>query len=357
MDEECTVLTSYLPERRHAAGTALIDLYARQRTATSILLRGIEGSPRQQSLAGRPVAPGTESTLTAIAVDTSPDIGAVLDVTLRLAQPRLVTMERARLLSGDIDPVRLSELPGDATRLTLYCGQRDRAHQIPAFEAACELLYRRGIAGATVLSGIDGTDPAHGRLRPAQFLRHDGDVPLMMIAVGAGDRIAMLLPELGAMFRRPLMTIERVRLCKRDGQFVGRPRPEQDTPDPAPRTGLTAQLKLTVYTSEAARHDGQPVHRAIAARLSSAGVGLATTARGIWGYHGDHAPHGDHFPRQVRHVPLVTTVIGAADRISAAFDAIDSLTAERGLVTAETVMAAWPADGSGSPPPPTFTTA
>ena len=99
MDEECTVLTSYLPERRHAAGAALIDLYAGQRTATSILLRGIEGSPRQQSLAGRPLAPGAESTLTAIAVDTRPDIGSVLDETLRLAQPRLVTMERARLLS------------------------------------------------------------------------------------------------------------------------------------------------------------------------------------------------------------------------------------------------------------------
>jgi PII-like signaling protein len=357
VDEECTVLTSYLPERQHAAGAALIDLNARQRTATSILLRGIEGSPRHPSLAGRTLAPGAEPTLTAIAVVTHPNVEAVLDETLRLARPRLITMERARLLSGDIDQVRLSELPGDATRLTLYCGQRDHAYQIPAFEAACELLYRRGIAGATVLSGIDGADPAHGRLRQTQLLRRDADVPLMVIAVGAGDRIAMLLPELGAMFRHPLMTIERVRLCKRDGQFVGRPRPAPDTADPAPGTGLTAQLKLTVYTSEAARHDGQPVHLAFAARLSSAGIGVATTTRGIWGYHGDHAPHGDHFPRQVRHAPLVTTVIGAAERISAAFDAIDPLTAERGLVTAETVMAARPADGSGSPPPSTFTTA
>jgi PII-like signaling protein len=358
VDEECTVLTSYLPERQHAAGAVLMDLYARQRTATSILLRGIEGSSRHQSLVGRSLAPGAESTLTAIAVDTRPNIEAVLDETLQLARPRLITMERARLLGGDIDPVRLSELPGDATRLTLYCGQRDRAYQIPAFEAACELLYRRGIAGATVLSGIDGADPARGRLRQAQFLRRDADVPLMVIAVGAGDRIAMLLPELGAMFRRPLMTIEKVRLCKRDGQFVGRPRPAPGTAEADPGTGMTAQLKLTVYTSEAARHGGQPVHRAIVARLSAAGIGEATTARGIWGYHGDHAPHGDHSPRQVRHVPVVTTVIAAAERISAAFDAIDPLTAERGLVTAETVMAARPTDDSGSPPPPpTFTTA
>ena len=362
MDEECTVLTSYLAERQRAAegvpaGEALIGLYARRPTATSILLRGIEGSGRQQSRVGRSSPQAAESALTAIAVAVGarPDIEAMVDETQQLARPRLITIERARLLSGEIEPVRLGEEPGDATRLTVYCRQRDRAHQIPAFEAACELLYRRRVAGATVLSGVDGADPVHARPQHARFLRRDADIPLIVVAVGAGDRIAMLLPELGALFSHPLMTIEKVRLCKRDGQFVSRPETASGPADAG--AGLTAQFKLTVYTSEAARHDGHPVHRAIVQSLNSAGIFGATTVRGIWGYHGDHAPHGDHFPRQVRHVPLVTTVIGAADRISAAFDAIDSLTAERGLVTAETVMAAWPADGSGSPPPPTFTTA
>ena len=351
MDEECTVLTSYLSERQRTdgapSGEALIGLYARQRTATSILLRGIEGSGRQQPRIGRPLPQAAESALTAIAVDTRPDIEAALDATLQLARPRLVTIERARLLSGEIEPVRLGEEPGDATRLTVYCRQRDRAFQIPAFEAACELLYRRRIAGATVLSGVDGADPAHSRPQHGQFLRHDADVPLMVVAIGAGDRIAMLLPELGAMFRRPLMTIEKVRLCKRDGQFVSRPDTASGPADA--RAGMTAQFKLTVYTSEAARHDGHPVHRAIVASLNSAGISGATTVRGIWGYHGDHAPHGDHFPRQARHVPVVTTVIAAAEQISAAFDAIDAHTAERGLVTAGTVLAMRPTADAPSP--------
>ena len=56
--------------------------------------------------------------------------------------------------------------------------------------------------------------------------------------------------------------------------------------------------KLMVYTSEAARHDGQPIHRAIVRRLRSASISGATTTRGIWGFHGDHAPHGDHFLQQ-----------------------------------------------------------
>ncbi len=364
MDEECTVLTCYLTEWQRAegvpSGEALLGLYARRRFATSIVLRGIEGSGRQQLRAGRSPPQAAVSALTAIAVDTRPDIQAVVDETLRLARPRLVTIERARLLSGEIEQVRLGEEPGDATRLTVYCRQRDRAYQIPALEAACELLYRRRIAGATVLSGIDGAngasgadgaDPGPARGRHAPFLRRDADAPVMVVAVGAGDRIAMLLPELGAMFRRPLMTIEKVRLCKRDGLFVSRPETARGTVDAG--AGMTAQFKLTVYTSEAARHDGHPVHRAIIASLNSAGISGATTVRGIWGYHGDHAPHGEHFPRPARHVPVVTTVIATAEQISAAFDAIDPHTAERGLVTAQAVLAARPtADASSSALPP-----
>jgi PII-like signaling protein len=101
---------------------------------------------------------------------------------------------------------------------------------------------------------------------------------------------------------------------------------------------MSAQVKLTVYTSEATRVDREPAHRAIVRRLRSAGVAGVTAQRGIWGFHGEHAPHGNHFPRHGRHVPVVTTVIDQADRIDVAFDVIDELTPGRGLVTAETVL-------------------
>jgi PII-like signaling protein len=113
---------------------------------------------------------------------------------------------------------------------------------------------------------------------------------------------------------------------------------------------MAARLKLTVYTSEAARHDGQPVHRAAGRQLGLAGAGTVTTVHGIWGFHADHAPHGDHFPHRGRHVPVVTTVTGTPERISAAFDAVGTLTAEGGLVTAQTPLAVQPAAGSAQRP-------
>ena len=91
-------------------------------------------------------------------------------------------------------------------------------------------------------------------------------------------------------------------------------------PGPARRPGRRQAgrwQKLMVYTSEAVRHQGQPVHRAIVRRLRSAGLSGATTLRGIWGFHGDHAPHGDRLLQLGRHVPAVTIVIDTPERIAA----------------------------------------
>jgi len=160
----------------------------------------------------------------------------------------------------------------------------------------------------------------------------------MVIAVGDGERIATLLPELGGLFRHPLMTIAKVRLCKRDGQVIGGPEGLPADQGATGHAGMQPQVKLTVYTSEAARIGGQPAHREFVRLLRSAGVSGAISQRGCWGYHGEHAPHGDRIVQLGRHVPVVTTVIDRPERIGVAFDVIDTLTPHRGLVTAENVL-------------------
>jgi PII-like signaling protein len=97
--------------------------------------------------------------------------------------------------------------------------------------------------------------------------------------------------------------------------------------------------KMMIYTSEATLHQGQPIHRAINRRLRATGAAGSTTLRGIWGFHGDHAPHGDRTFQLGRHVPAVTVVIDTPDRITEWFGIVDELTTERGLVTSEMVPA------------------
>jgi len=324
VDADCIKLTSYLGGRH--PGDGLIDLYCQHDLAAVIVLRS-HGS-------GLRIGRSAELPLTAIAVGTRPSIETVLDRARQLEVPGVFTREHVRLLSEKITPVGIADKAGEATRMTVYFGRQDSVYAVPAFEVICETLHRRGIAGATVLAGVDGI--AHGRRQRAQFLGSHADLPMMIVAVGSGDHIDQALPELGGLLRRPLITLEQVRVCKRDGKLLRRPEQAAGVDD----HGFARWQKLTVYTSEAAQHDGQPVHRAIVRRLGSAGINGVTTHAGIWGFHGDRPPHGEHFLQRGHHVPAVITVLGTAERISAAFDVIDELTGERGLVTSETVAVA-----------------
>jgi PII-like signaling protein len=339
VNEDAVKLTSYFGERQRVPGggfaaDALLDLYGRHQLATSILLRGIEGfGVRQRLRTDVSLTLSEDLPLIAVAVDARSRIEKVIGPAARLTGSGLVTLERARLLSGDIPAVTLADGPGDETKLTIYLGRQERVYRAPAYVAVCDLLHRRGIAGATALLGVDGT--AHGERERAAFFSRNAGTPMMVIAVGSGARIGRVLPELGGLLRRPLLTLERVRICKRDGALLCAPSELPGTDE----ASSPLWHKLMVYTSEAALRDGQPIHRAIVRRLRAAGLAGATTQRGVWGFHGDHAPHGDRFLQLGRHVPVVTVVIDAPERIAAAFSIIDSLTAEQGLVTSEMVPA------------------
>jgi PII-like signaling protein len=332
---ESLKLTSYIRERHRTgqelAGNALLDLYATAEVAASIQLRGMPGSGLTLR-SGRSLPASEDLPLLTVAVDAGPRIEAVLERTLAMTTPGLVTLEPVRLLDGDAGLARLAAWPqGEDIRLTVHLGRHEQAFQIPAYEAICDLLYRRCVAGATALPGVDGT--ARGRRQHTRLLSRQAGAPMMVIAVGSRDQILSVLPDVRGLMRHPLLTLEPVRVCKRDGRLLG-------APGRSPGTGEHGSVlwpKLTIYTSEAARRDGQPIHRVLARRLLSAGISGVTTLRGVWGFHGERAPHGGSALRPGHHVPAVTIVIGAPERIQAAFAIIDEVTAERGLVTSEAV--------------------
>lgn len=328
MSDDCLKLTAYFGERKRTdsglVAAQLLDLFGRAGLATSILLRGTEGFGVKHQLR-------TDSTLSrsedlpavAVAVDTRDRIEAVFDETRAVVGSGLVTLERARLVTDDVEAAE----PNGPTKLTVYLGRQVRAGGVPAYAAVCELLRQSGIAGATTLLGVDGT--VHGRRERAGFFNRNRDVPVMVIAVGSGDGMARVLPRLGALVDRPLITLEGVRVCKRDGRTLTSPH------DPAAAVE-GARQKLMIYSSESQLYDGRPIHRMLMRRLRAAGASGATTVCGIWGFSGDQPPYGDRTFQLGRRVPTVTTVIDAPDRIAGAFAIVDELTLEHGLVTSET---------------------
>jgi PII-like signaling protein len=338
VNEDCLKLTTYFGERDRAGrgflADAFTDIYARHELATSLVMRGVEGFGIKHHLhTDRLLTLSEDLPLVAVAVDTRPRIEAALRDVDALRFDGLVTLERARMLTGRIEAVELPEELHEATKLTVYVGRQERVGGKPVHEAVVALLHRSGVAGATVLLGVDGT--AHGLRQRARFFGRNDAVPLMIVSVGDGHRIAALLPELATILERPLVTLERIRVCKRDGVSLAEPRHLPET-DPS---GLGVWQKLMVYAGEQSRHHGQPLHGRLVRALREAGAAGATSLRGIWGYHGDHEPHGDVFWQLRRRVPVLTVIVDTPERIRRWFAIVDEITDEAGLVTSEMVPA------------------
>ncbi len=353
MDEDCLKLSTYMAERRRTregfVSDALLRLYEQHRIASSVVLRGIGGFGTGHHLrTDESLTLSEDPPVVIVAVDTRKAIEALIDPVLAIKQRGLVTLERARLLREDIGLPALPDDLREAVKLTIYVGRKERVHGVPAYIAVCDLMHRRRIAGATVFLGVDGI--THGQRQRARFFGRNADVPMMIVAVGSGDRIARVLPELGDLLRRPMFTLERVRVCKRDGELLERPHALPGVDE----HGLPLWQKLMVYTSESALYDGVPIHRAIVQRLRQReSTDGATVVRGIWGYHGDHRPHGDKLLSLRRRVPAVTIVIDTPANIAECFDVVDQLTQHEGLVTSEMVPALVSDDGDpdqGRPP-------
>ncbi len=199
--------------------------------------------------------------------------------------------------------------------------------------AVIAALHRHGVAGATAFLGVDGT--VRGERRRARFISQNTDVPAMVVAVGERGTIAATLEELDRELDRPLATVEAIRVCKRDGLALAQPRPLPD----GDASGLSLWTKLMVYCSERSEHGGRALHLELIRRLRAEGAAGATALRGVWGYHGDHVPHGDRLLALRRHVPIVTVVVDQPSRCRRWFEIVDEMTEETGLVTAETVPA------------------
>lgn len=338
MNEDCLKLTTYFGER-HRAGDrfladALMDVYGRLGLRASVLLRGTEGFGFEHHLrTERLLTLSEDLPVVSVAVDTRERVQRALDEVVAVSGDGLISLERARLLTGEIGEVVLPEGPDEATKLTVSLGRQERIARRPAYLEVVELLRRHGVAGATVFLGVDGT--RHGVRQRARFFGTNAEVPMAIVSVGAGESIAGALPELGRSLAEPLLMLERVRLCKRDGRRLAEPRhlPEADP------SGLAIWQNLMVYSREQAMHEGRPLHVELIRRLRLAGAAGATAIRGIWGYHGAEAPHGDSPWSIRRRVPVLTFLVDTPARMRRWWPIVDEVTEYSGLVTSEMVSA------------------
>ena len=90
-------------------------------------------------------------------------------------------------------------------------GSPTRWHGKPLYQAIVERVRKEGLAGATVLRGIEGFG-ADSRLHTSRILRLSEDLPVVIEIVDTPEQIDRVVPILDEMVGEGMLTLERVQI-------------------------------------------------------------------------------------------------------------------------------------------------
>ena len=110
------------------------------------------------------------------------------------------------------------KIDGEGELLRIFIGESDRWHGQPLSEAIVRRAREVGLAGATVLRGLEGFG-AHSRIHTSSILRLSQDLPIVVEIVDKPERIEAFLPVLDEMVHEGMITVEKVRvIAYREGK-------------------------------------------------------------------------------------------------------------------------------------------
>ena len=101
------------------------------------------------------------------------------------------------------------KLEGEGRLLRIFVGESDRWHGKPLYEAIVERARKEGLAGATVVRGLEGFG-AHSHLHTTRILRLSEDLPVVIELVDTAEKIDAFLPGLDEMVAEGMVTLEPV---------------------------------------------------------------------------------------------------------------------------------------------------
>lgn len=99
--------------------------------------------------------------------------------------------------------------PAQGVLLRIFVGESDRWRDKALHLALVEEARRQGLAGATVLRGLEGFG-AHSRIHTARLADLTPDLPIVIEIVDEEPAIQAFLPTIEAMVPEGLVTWERV---------------------------------------------------------------------------------------------------------------------------------------------------
>jgi hypothetical protein len=213
---------------------------------------------------------------------------------------------------------------GPAKKVIVYLNEDTQYHLEPLYEAILTFLMHRGVAGATATRALAGFG-VHRELHTPKVEELSEPPPIRIEFVESAGRVDEVLPTLYDMVTDGLIEVQ-------DTTVVKIATKEKKAEPRHPHEAKRGQARLMrIYMGEADKWKGEPLYDAILKRLRMMDISGATVYRGIAGYGAKGHPHKQNFWHLSHDLPIMISVVDAAEKIEEASKAIAEMI-EDGLI-------------------------
>lgn len=110
------------------------------------------------------------------------------------------------------------KLSGEGKLLRIFLGELDHYEHKPLYEAIVLKAREQGLAGATVIRGIQGFGANSRIIHTAKILRLSEDLPIIVEIVDTDEKIKSFLPAVDEMIEKTgcgaMVTVERAEIIR-----------------------------------------------------------------------------------------------------------------------------------------------
>ncbi len=213
---------------------------------------------------------------------------------------------------------------GSAKKVTIFINEDTQHHMTALHDSIMTFLMHKGVSGATATRAYSGFG-SHQVLHTPKIEVLAQHLPIRIEFVETKEKVEEVLPTLYEMVSDGLIEVQDTTVVK-----LARKSPKPEPKMPHERKQGPAKL-LRVFMGEADRWHEAPLYDAIVKKLLMMDIAGATVYRGILGYGAKGHQHKATFFHPTRDLPIMVSVIDAAEKISLAAEVIEEML-EDGLI-------------------------